>query len=327
VNLFAFGFIWIYPNAGGGGGGPSDPGTGWGGGTTPTDTDVALTVYAWEKDPSVTFTSIDQTILTDLRSYAQNTTGAEAFADAISDEIDTIQTAGGKAALRFWKEDTFDGDSPIDGEWYNEIDAYDPIPVGTSRSDFWQAFNDRLVSNGHTPDYIVHDLEKGIRYYQIDEQSDREAFFGPITVDDANNPYPNSPNPYIGKQIWRYGASGTNAFIQEWEQFAAEARTDFLDEISGDTPVAQVGGNDNRSNYNDYEQSFEIGDLRGNARLPSPQTRLSDITSPQTYLDWDTAESLTDPEDEYSSPRQLINRRRWKKMIWSLNKNASATNA
>lgn len=321
------GIIWIYPNSGGGGGPANPGGTGWGGGIIPTNESSNVTVYSWDKDPSVTFSTINQTILTDPRSYAQTPTGAQTFADDISGDISAIQGAGGKACLRYWFEDYLSNDSPFIGNWWEDIDAYDAVPVTTARQDFWDAFNARITSNGDTPDYLLHDLERGISYYQISDQDDRQGFFEPITINNASNPYPNDPNPYIGAEIWRYGAPLTDMFIQEWEQFAAEARTDFINAISGGCPVAQVNSQDNRSNYNDYEQSYEIGDLRGNNRIPAPQTRLSDISAPESYLDWDTEETLTNPESEYSSARQAINRRRWKKMIWRHNKVKSALTA
>lgn len=303
-------------------GSPSTPGTGWGGGPLPSDSEDNITVYAWDKDPAVTFSCINQTIVVDPRSYSEDTAGAQSAADDFCAEATTIQGGGGKACFRYWQEDSIADGAILGTDWWDTLEPYDNIPVDSTMQSWWADFNARVTSNAVIPDYKLHDFEDGLNYFLIDTEASRQDFFDAVTV--SGGPYPNSPNPYIGASIWSYSDPLTDQFIQEWNQDAIEKRKTFLQFISNACPVA----NNNYSNYNDYIQSYEVGNLRNREnRLPEAQVRMSDITALPTYLDWDEDEELTDPEAAYDSTRQAINRRRWKKMIWRLNKNASAATA
>lgn len=315
-------FIYI-PNAAGSGYGGTNPGTGWGGGFDTEDT-RDLTVYAWDKDDNVTFSTINQTIVVDPRSYADTPAGAVEAANVYCDAAAALQGAGSKAAFRYWKEHVVVSSENIyDQNYWTSLEPYSAIPVGTVTQAWWDAFNARVLARGVVPDYKIHDLEKGIGYYNLPNEDARKSFFEVITVDDVSNPYPNTPNPYLDTEIWRYADPNTDSFLQEWNQKASELRTDYLRAITGDCPVA----NNNYANYDDYVETFNVGDLRERPlRTPPAQTRLSNISSMPCYLDFSTEQPLTDPEATYSTARQQINRRRWKKFIWRLNKQKSAAN-
>jgi hypothetical protein len=306
--------------------GPADPGgDGWGGGVIPTDTQENITVYAWKRDPSVTFSTLHETIIVDPRGYDADTAGAQACADDISAEVTALQGAGFKAGLRYWYEVNVGDENIFEDAWFEGLEAYSNISLDTATTDWWAAFNARMTSNGVTPDYKIHDYEDGMAYSQFPSESVRRTVLEPITIDDSNNPYPNDPNPYIGENIWEFSDALRPQFSQEWDQYAVEQRTNILKSISEDCPVATTGGQQNYSNYEDYLQSYEIGSLfRNEDLIPIAQTRLSDISSPKVYLDYVTTQILTNPEPEYTSTRQKINRRRWKKFLWSHNKAKSA---
>lgn len=299
-------------------GGWTNPGTGWGG--DPIDADnnpTIMAVYAWDRDPAVTFSTINQTVEVDPRSYSEDTAGAQQAADDFTAEVTALQGAGFKGAFRYWKEDVIAFGNTLDGNWWETIDAYDSLPVDATMQSWWADFNARVVSNGVTPDYKIHDFENGVGYYQLPSEDVRKTHFESITIDNASNPYPNSPNPYIGSEIWKYSDPLTDQFIQEYNQSAAERLDTFLKVISNACPV--VSGK--YSNYNDYIESYPIGNLSGRPnRDPDAQVRMASTASPPIYLDYDVGESLTNPEPEYTTARQAVNRRRWKKMIWRLNR-------
>ena len=324
-------FMYI-PNAAGSGYGGTIPGTGWGSGFDSTDT-AALTVYSWDRNSAVTFSTINQTIVVDPRSYADTAAGGTAAANDYCDAAETLQTAGFKAGFRYWQESAVVSSENIyDQNYWTLLEPYSAIPVGTVTQAWWDAFNARVLARGVVPDYKIHDLEKGIGYYTFPNEDARKLFFEVITVVSESNPYPNTPNPYLDEQIWKYfnstnnpeEAAITDAFIQEWNQKAAELRTDYILSITGDCPVA----GSNYSNYEDYIETYDVGNLREfPLRDPPAQTRLTNISSMPCYLDYDTDETLTDPESSYSTARQQINRRRWKKFLWRLNRQRSAANA
>jgi len=298
----------------------------WDGGVYPSDNDPSLNVYAWDKDPSVTFTNINQTVEVDPRSYSEDTAGAQAAADAFGAQVTALQGSGFKGAFRYWKPDGFGSEAFLDGNWWETMEPYDNITVSSTYADWWDDFNARVTSNGVTPDFLILDEEVGISYFDLPSESVRESFFTPVT--EKNGPYPNVPNPYIGEEIWDYNNKYTDTFIQEWNQDAADKLDAYIDNITDGCPVVTVDGQRNVCNYNDYLQSYEVGNLRNlPERLPAAQVRMSDISSNPCYLDFNTLETLTDPEVNYTSTRQQINRRRWKKMIWRLNQQRSASTA
>jgi len=315
-------FMYI-PTAGGGYGG-TNPGTGWGGGFDDADTQ-GLTVYSWDKHSSVTFSTINQTIKVDPRPYADTPAGGVDAANDYCDAAVALQGGGFKAGFRYWQENAVLAADNIFGQnYWNVVEPYSAIPVGTTTQAWWDAFNARVLARGVVPDYKIHDLEKGIGYYNFPSEEERKLFFEVLTVDVESNPYPNTPNPYLDTEIWKYSDPNTDVFIQEWNQKASELRADYIRALSGDCPVS----NSNYSNYNDYIETYSIGNLREfPLRDPPAQVRMSDVSSTPCYLDFDTNQSLTDPEDSYSTSRQQINRRRWKKLLWRLNQQRTACNA
>ena len=287
---------------------------------------VFITVYAWEEDPGVTFETISKTVVVDPRSYPETVAGAQTAADVFVAQAAALQSNGLKAAFRYWQWDVIADGAILDTNWWETLEPYDSIPVGVTLGIWWDAFNARVISNGITLDQLIFDEEDGLNYFKLPDIGTRQSFFMSVTT--ATGPYPNDPNPYIDSPIWDYNGPLTDQFIQEWNQDAAEKRNTFLKSISDGCPVTTINGNRYISNYNDYLQDYEIGNLRSiEDRLPAEQVRMSNISSTPVYLDYSTAETLTDPPAEYTAVRQLVNRRRWQKMIWRLNKVKSALSA
>lgn len=323
---------WFFP-AGTGGTGPTLPGSGWGGGLGELDDDITVNVYAWEVDPAVTFTKISQTIIVDPRNApGDTTTDAETYAGTIGAAVTALQGTGMKASLRFWKEMEVGATQQFNDNWWETLGAYVQPTIPTVLQDWWDAFTAQLVTDSILPDYKMHDYEKGMSYYSIaavgisSAEDERRTYFEPITINDGSNPYPGGggASPYIGDSIWEYGIDSTDSFIQEWEQWAVDMRTTYLSALTEDCPVF----GENYSNFGDYDQDFEINDIRGFPnRMPNAQARLSDISSTPVYLDYNTDWTISDPEVTYSTTRQAINRRRWKTLIYRLNKIESAVSA
>jgi len=310
------------------------PGTGFGGGLEGLEDDIAVSVFAWEMDPAVNgstaFVTINQTIVVDPRSYGDLQANAEQAATDFGGEATTLQGAGFKAGFRYWKEDVI-GTPVFDGDWWDTLDPYVQPTVPAVTLNWWGWFNAKIITNGVVPDYKIHDFEKGMGFYSISTEAERLTYFESITIDDGSNPYPNSPNPYLkvitegvpeAAYLGKYSDPRTDLFIQEWEQWNVEMKTTFLSSLTDACPAF---GN-RYSNYKDLVQSFEIGDLFNKPnRLPTAQSRFTNISSPQIYLDYNTSHPLTDPETGYSTTEQIVNRRRWKNMIHSINLAESAS--
>tara|TARA_R110002012_G_scaffold21589_8_gene75250 strand:+ start:817 stop:2319 length:1503 start_codon:yes stop_codon:yes gene_type:complete len=293
---------------------PSD--NGWDDGWTEPGSDSAVDVYTWDRDPSVVFNTLNQTIEVDPRPYGTSTAEAQRAADDYGAQVTALQGAGFKAGFRYWKEDNIEAGGVFDGNWWERLPPYVQPTITTATQDWWDDFNARITANAVTPDFKIHDFEVGMSYYAMNE-AQRRTYFEPITIDDGANPYPGGSSPYIGAEIWKYSDPQTDAFIQEWEQWNVEMRTTFLSSLTSACPVADS----NYSNYKDYLQSFEVRDLRNRpARTPAAQSRFGDISSTNVYLDFDTDWTLTDPEANYTTDRQMVNRRRWKTFLYRINR-------
>lgn len=328
--MYINGIFMVDDSAGAPPGSITPPGSGWGGGLIGLEDDLNVVVYAWEEDPAVTFATLNLTIVVDNRGYTEDLSGAQSAATTLGGDATTLQGAGFKAAFRYWKEDDFDVGLPFDGNWWDTLDPYVQPTIPTVMQTWWDDFNAEIVTNGVIVDYKIHDYEKGMSFFSIDTEANRIAYFEPITVDDGNNPYPFSPNPYLkviidgvpeAAYLGDYSDPRTDMFIQEWEQWNSEMRTTFLSSLTNACPALGK----RYSNYKDRIQSFEIGNLFDKPnRLPIDQSRFGNISSPQTYLDYNTAHPRTDPEASFTTVRELVNRRRWKTLIHNLNEVESA---
>ena len=257
-----------------------------------------VTVYTWEKHPSVTFFNMSETIRIDPRSQINN---PEIIAAAAHNTAVARKTANPniKVAYRLWFEFEF-GPHPrafsdrqpnteagraSPENWWNHTPAYSLQPISSMIVDWWAGFNNYMILNQTPIDYIVQDLEKGADIWNMPGQA-RPDYFRPITLDNDENPYPggaSAASQYLGQEIWNTqpGLIQTDFFISDYGQWAHMERI----RVTRSLALAGLRGlsmsttfvNDyiNRypdessefpvdyellpfSNYNDYEYGFPI---------------------------------------------------------------------
>lgn len=291
------------------GGRPGGDGNNGGGGSTPPniggDTQgVPVNVYTWDRSIPEPFQNMIQTIPLDPRAGTP-----ERVANRIAARVELDQPR--KVVLRYWQEllsaerDPFDISDPVE-LWRRGgyRDGMEP---------FWKSVAERLKQREITPDYIVQDLEKGVRYWEIPE-GERDRFFTQL-FDGQGQIGSNLPSDVfsvsIGTFLDRSNAAGDGP-RRAYEQAAVSLRTDLISKTMHRPFVQAFERAIPHSNYNDVLPSFEV--LRHN-NGPWYPTSIHGISAPASYLvDYGDAQKY----------RRLQKNPRWNHMITVLNTLRSA---
>lgn len=261
-------------------------GTG-GGGSAETDTStpdpddeadagrpgVPVWVYTWRRNIPEPFENMIETVLLDPRAGSPTQ-----LANRIAARVRANPQR--KIGLRYWKElrsadrDPFDISDPAElWQRHGYRDGMEP---------YWQAVADHLKQLGITPDYLVQDLELGVRYWEIPvEERTRfftELFAGRDRVGD-NLPAEVFSVP-VETFLDRNNPAG-HAAREAYEQAAVDMRTSIISETMHQPFVRAYGQVIPHSNYKDILPSFEV--TRFNAK-PWYPTTIHGISAPPTYL-------------------------------------------
>lgn len=227
-----------------------------------------------------------------------------------------------------------DRDGP--NAWPQVHGPFEPTTLPAHMTAWWDAYNARTVANGTFPDAMVLDNEVRREFYYFATEAQRQAYFSAVT--EAGFVVPGlAENPWVGQNIWTYGQPFTDGFIQFWSQWAADDLTVGLDALHGGIwsapQVASLAaakaerfglvpeGDDLDprpiSNYRDAAYAFNFGETFNRpGRLPYAQTRVAQISAPIHYFNRRTQNGAALPlfaaEPEYTTPRAIANRERWK---------------
>ncbi len=300
-------------SSGGGGGGYALPGSLPGGGSGPAPDlngnsapgGVPVTVYSWDRSSPQAFRNIIQTIEADPRVGTP-----ERLANRIVARIQTDQPQ--KIALRFWKElipasrDPFDLSDPVALWQANGFsDGLEP---------YWRAVAEQLRARGVTPDYLVQDLEVGVRYWHVPE-ADRTAFFTTLFANrqavSAHLP-PAVFSVSVDRFLDRRDA-GADAARLAYDQAAVDMRTTLIRETMHRPFVETYGMLIDHSNYNDMHESFEVPRYNNS---PWFETSVHGISAPSSYV--------VNYGQEGSRFTRLDKHPRWNQLIVVLNSLRSA---
>lgn len=316
----------------------------------------AIKGNAWQRNSNVSFanTGISESI--QIRP-SSNPNNPLAYAAAISAVASGRRADGQRVVFRPWFNLNW-GDqprpfySPDDREdpnaWINQLGPYEPTVLPEQHTNWDDTFNSGVIAYAINPDYCMLDNED-VRSYWYPSAALRTIYFGPITKDDENNPYPsgNEPCPYIGGNLGNLNHPMTDFFISEWNQWAFEDMAAALrrkhlglwsDEqnqqiIAADPDrfgeVPESSGFDARpiSNYSFLQYTFSPPDTSNKPnRLPNPSCRIANISAPICYFNKRDL-ALFEPEAKFTTTRQRANRQRWKSIVYRLNTVRSACGA
>ncbi len=302
-------------NSGGRGGGSS--GSGHAGGTVgsggsedntippvPPDNDYTVRLFAWENS-GPTFQHVLRTYIADPRGKTPRQL-AQRIAREIRDERPE------KIAIRFWKE--------LDPAIRYTFDPSDPRALINSGGytlglkEYWDSFAAELANLGIRPDYLIHDLEKGIGYWDI-PTSDRQRFFGELM-----NPHrplssvlPTSMRNITVDQFMDYRDPQGTVALNDYNQFAAEFRANMINDVFSGAFTDAFGGYIKISNYNDLNPSFQTFHY---TNRPDKAATCGGISAPIAYLD-----HRNENTPRYARTEKI---QRWNRLIDVLNRARSA---
>ena len=303
-----------------------------------------VTIYTWEIDPAVTPVKLSPTIRLDPRSNPVNGT-------AIANAIDTavraqkIARPGEPVALRPWFEwRAGSGPYPFDdstgAEHWLVTPPFNQQIQTVSHVAFWSDFNARIIVLQTPFDYIAQDLEKGSGYFNVPGVA-RQTWLTPVTIDNEDNPYPFTPNPFVGVAVWNQSLLTSDDYKVVHEQWHAEERSRVsrpmllpaIRQLKGTAAAAAYAQRYPLeaipegfeilpvANYKDDKQGFTITQDSSNRprRLPYAQTRLAGVSAPVLYLDDRRDFPLLAADASYTTSKAILGRNRWLKFARILN--------
>ncbi len=276
-------------SAGGGGGGGArgqfggGRGTGGGGGDSApqsndgADTDppagVPVWVYTWHRNIPEPFVNMIEPVLLDPRVGSP-----DQLANRIAARVQANPQR--KIVLRYWKEllsadrDPFDHSDPVD-LWRRH-------GYRAGMEPYWRAVAERLKQRGITPDYIVQDLELGVRYWEVPEE-DRTRFFTELFAG-RHQVGGNLPAVVFSVSVETFldrGNPAGHAAREAYEQAAVDMRTSIISETMHAPFVNVFNRVIPHSNYNDMLPSFEVTRYNNHKWYP---TTIHGISAPTSYL-------------------------------------------
>lgn len=304
-------------------------------------------VNAWQRDESVSFagTQISESIRVRPGASPDDPVG---YAQAIHDVAMARRAAGQRVVFRPWQEYQWpdhprpyyrnDNNDDDPNNRFNRLGPYEPTVLPEQMTAWNDGFAGEIIRLQTNPDYVMVDAEDRPLYWSIPLVM-REGYFAPVATDDANNPYPNPPSPYIGLNLGTSGNPLVGPFISEYNQWAFEDMAASNERLWGGLwdeqqqaqqaadvgrfgTVPESGEVDPRpiSNYGDTVAAWTFGDTSNRPeRLPNAAVRIANIAAPIAYYNRRLGLALYEAEPEYTTPRQIANRERWKNMLYRIN--------
>lgn len=303
---------------------------------------LPIVVYTWERDPAVTFQSMSETIRVDPRSRPSN---PETIAAAVHTAALARVAAGQKVGLRPWFEyyigphprpfNNLNGDVDSIENFWNHTPVYSQQPISTELRAWWDGFHQYLIDNDTPVDFLTQDNERKALYWNVPNEK-RAEYFGPLEVDDENNPYPNPPSPYIGADLSNLNDPMTDFLLSDYHEWVEEEVERVGRELMLGVFQQRLGNSyleDYRErypneeipdgfvlypacNYGNLEYGFPISQDSSNRpnRLPYGAARLCGISSPVIYTDFSPF-SLLQAEAKYTTTNEIRNRKRWHMIV------------
>ena len=218
-----------------------------------------------------------------------------------------------KVVLRFWKEFIPAVRHPFDYTRPRELIASGGFDAGLR--EYWRSFAFNLKDLGIKPDYLIFDMEEGIRYWEVPEGA-RYNFFSQIM--DPQQPWlrglPESMRTISVDQFMnRQDPAGERA-RRDYYEFAEEFRAKFMNDIFSGAFEAAFGEHIPMSNYRNIIPTFDTYGTHGEVY---PAVSLAGISAPQMYV------AERDPS-RFARLRNTTKAPRWNDLIDGLNRARSA---
>ncbi|MHA7812938.1 MAG: hypothetical protein ACX94C_06060 [Phycisphaerales bacterium] len=288
-------------SGGGGGGGGSGGGSGGGGGGGDTgngnsappppgggghsggsssdeivpvqpDTDFTVRMYAWDNSGSP-FSHIQEAVVVDPRGVTP-----EHLVRRVSRQIRASNHD--KVVLRFWQELSPADRYPFDISSPRELVSSGGFSSGLY--EYWGEFARLLHAEGITPDYLIFDLEKGIRFWQI-PVGQRRDFFAEL-LDQSRPLTAGLPVSMRGVRLEDFmndNAAGRQA-RDDYSQFAYDLRANLLRRVFVKTFNDQYGTEIHASNFWDIIPSDPVYRYYDTEQTAAT---IAGISAPVSYLD------------------------------------------
>lgn len=216
-------------------------------------------------------------------------------------------------ALRFWKEFIPGDRHPFDISNPRELIASGGYRAGLS--EYWLDFAAALRDKGVKPDYLIFDMEEGIRYWHLPEES-RRGFFAQLM--DPQQPWlealPESMRSVTVDQFMDLQDPVGKQARRDYYIFAEEFVAEFMADVFSGAFEQAYGEHIPISNYRNIIPTFDTYGPHGEVY---PPLSLAGISAPQTYV----AER---DRSRFPRIRNTTKSTRWNDLIDAINRNRSA---
>ncbi len=185
-----------------------------------------------------------------------------------------------KVVLRFWKEFIPAARNPFDYTSPRELIASGGFDAGLR--EYWRDFAIELKNLDIKPDYLIFDMEEGIRFWEIPEEA-RHNFFAQIM--DPERPWlqslPASMRSITVDQFMDRRNRVADQARRDYYEFAEKFRADFMADIFGGAFEAAYGEPIPMSNYRNIIPTFDTYGTHGEIY---PAVSIAGISAPQMYI-------------------------------------------
>lgn len=230
-----------------------------------------LKVYTWDKAIDEDFESLSLAIKVDPR-------GKDPLR-LVQDVLNQIEEINPKhITLRFWKEFNVGSSHALD-----KSDAVELLTYGGVGDEIWQYWRDfffYLEKAGVKPEYLIHDMEEGIGWWHIKDETEREEFFTQMfeLSDELRGIVPDEVLDLGSYDELASNLDGKLA-LGRWSMYK---RAEYLNRVFREIIFYIYGEEIPHSNYMDHNTTDEVGDLFGR---PYVNATMSEISSPVFYYD------------------------------------------
>ncbi len=238
------------------------------------DNDYTTRMYAWD-NTGEKFDNVVVAYVADPR-----TAPANVLAERIATRYKNEQPE--KFVIRFWKELSCADRPPFDTS--NPVELIQSGGFTAGMSEYWSEFANELAAQGVQPDFLIHDLEKGIGFWHIEKEQRRE-FFDELIESESflSTSLPVSMRNVTAEQMMDYRDEAGLMAMNDYNDFATQFRAAMLNEVFADAFESAYGQYIPISNYNDMNNAEEILHIHNR---PLSNASVGGISSPMSYLDY-----------------------------------------
>lgn len=261
-----------------------------------------IIAYSWMNSSGSNLSNISESIFVSPKGKTPE--------QLANDTLHQIQTKNPpKIGLRFWKELSID--------WYTySFDKSDPAKLIETQGyiegvwQYWRDYFFYLAKLGVTPDYLIHDMEDGFRYWSLFTKEERRDFFNKVFQSkSALARLPKSVQSIEFDDFFNFSKPQSRETISDYDCWAVDKRADLLRRCFTRPIYSTFGKSIPQSNYEDFNIKDKIMYNQSNWRLA--HAGITHRSSPVVYFD-----------NPGNNPNYFIGKsknQRWNHFIYQLN--------